>query len=224
MLPPAGNGHPENLNRELLASLFAVPQSVVLICSEPNPVRLAQLTLGLGAFVHDDTDLTLLVAVDDDAAHSSASEKLRQTWRAALDSEPVARRLSLYRLFAEKKRLRILFRSVAQRGESNALRLHLAESPAIALLSDTAGTQVELMWKMLLTFDTREDVAAELRWSFGDPLHRVRRFSESIERVAARPPFYLGLESTLADLVFGLLMPDLPWDETFAEPDMQIAG
>ena len=215
MLPPAANGHPENLNRELLASLFAIPQSVVLICSEPNPVRLAQLTLGLGAFVRDDTDLTLLVVVDDDASNSSASEKLRQTWRAALDSEPVARRLTLYRLFAEKKRLRILFRSSAERGESNVLRLHLAESPAIALLYDTAGTQVELMWKMLLTFDTREDVAVELRWSFGDPLQRVEQLRSALTKIADEPSADPQAEMTLSELIAALPLPPLPWDETF---------
>src|SRR5438067_1460881 len=101
MLPPAVNSNPEKLYREVLAPLFAIPQSAVLICSELNPVRFAQLTFGLGAFVRDDTDLTLLI-VAGEAAQPSTSEILRQTWRAALESEPVARRLSLYRLYWER--------------------------------------------------------------------------------------------------------------------------
>ena len=114
--------------------------------------------------------------------------------------------------------------TATQRAENNPLRVHLAEAPAIVLVSDSEETRVELMWKTLLTFDERSDVSSEIRCSFGDPLHRVRRFSESIDRVAARPPFYLGLEATLADLVFDLPMPDLPWDENFADSDMQSAG
>ena len=215
MLPPAANTDPEKLWREVLAPLVAIPQSAVLICSEPSPVRFAQLTFGLGAFVRDDTDLTLLIVVGEDAAQTSSSEILRQTWRLALESEPVARRLSLYRLFAERKRLRILFRSTAHRGESDPLRVHLAEAPAIALVSDAEGTQVELMWKTLLTFDTRSDVSAEFRWSFGDPVRRVNQLGSAVARIAVEPSADPLAEATLGELIAALPLPPLPWEESF---------
>lgn len=216
-LPLTAAGKPEVVYQEILAPLYAIPQSAVLICSEPNPVRVAQLTFGLETFVRDDTDLTLLIVVSEDAAQSSTSEILRQTWRSALESEPVARRLSLYRLFAERKRLRILFRSTAQRGESDPLRVHLAEAPAIVLVSDAEGTQVEVMWKTQLTFDKQSDVSALIRWSFGDPQRRVGKLGVAVSRIAAMRSFNPQVEATLSELVGSLPSPGSSWEESFAE-------
>lgn len=215
MLPPAANNDPEKLCREVLAPLFAISQNAVLICSEPTPLRFAQLTVGLGSFVRDDTALTLLVVLREDATAPSVSENLRQTWRATLEIEPAMRRLSFYKLFAERKRLRILVRSSAQRAESDPLRVHLAEAPAIVLASDLEQTRVELMWKTLLTFDARSDVSAEIRWSFGDPRRRVDQLNAAVERIALEHSADQNAEATLSELIASLPLPPLPWEESF---------
>jgi hypothetical protein len=215
MLPPAVNGDPEKVCRDVLAPLFAIPKSAVLICSEPDALRFAQLTLGLGTFVRDDTDLILLIVFGQDAAESSATEMLRRTWTAALASEAAARRLSLYKLFAERKRLRILFRSITQRGESDPLRARLAETPAFVLVSDSEETQIELMWRTLLTFDERADVSMDIRWSFGDPQRRVRQLSAAVDRIVLEQSADPNAEATLNELIAALPLPPLPWEESF---------
>lgn len=85
------------------------------------------------------------------------------------------------------------------------------------LISDPAGTQVELIWKTLLTLDTRSDVSAELRWSFGDPQRRVNKLSAAVTRIAATRSFNPQVEATLNELVGSLPYPGSGWEESFAE-------
>lgn len=213
-LPSSFEGDPQTISQELLAPIFAAADSVVLLSSTFSPELLAQLTCGMGPFLRQ-TQLNLIVLIENTTAFDA--EKAHRDWGAALQSEQIAQRLSLFKYFESAQSLKIKCLEKESHETGAVLRSGLGENPALLLLKDAAGTGLMLLWQRPLDFKGREEVAAEMCWSFGDPSRRVEMMLKDADALLgkASPQPCREAEESITTLIRELPLPHMPWTETF---------
>ena len=214
-LPSSFEGDPQTISQELLAPIFAASESALLLCSNFSPELLAQLTCGMGPFLRQ-TQLNLIVLVEN--ATSFNAEKAHRDWATALQSEEITDRLSLFKCFESAEKLKVKCLEKESHETGALLRAGLDEEPGLLLLKDAAGTGLMILWQRPLDLKSREEVAARICWSFGDPSRRVEMMLKDADVFLgkASPQPCMELEENITSLIRDLPLPQLPWTETFA--------
>lgn len=220
-LPPHVLGKPEEVCREVLNPLFALAVEGYVICQGLEPQHLAQLTIGFASFLREECKLTVVVVVEEEMASASYFEAFRQKWLDILQVKAAAHRLAIYRFFADTQQLRICVRSSGDFGTRSPVPGRLLEGCGIVLIADEAHTGVEILWREIPKLGQQTEVAADLKWSFGDPSRHVLNMSVNVQQVVSSNPSGRAhqIETGLKDLIRGLPPVTLPWEETFGQID-----
>ncbi len=164
------------------------------------------------------TKMTLLIVMRNESGKENGTFA-QGRWTAPEPGSTIAKRLSIYRYFKERGCLNFAIRTLGDNRSGEVVNEHLSQAKSLILLRDSEDSLVELSWINPVELAGQSEIAAEVRWSWGDPEYWVKHLADAtgdIEQNASSDPEG---EAALLQLVEGLPSPTLPWEEYFATPD-----
>lgn len=214
-IPPKLFGEPKRASEDVLRPVFEVASTLVFVLPRLDLELLAQLTCGVGPFMRAGTKVSIVFLRRADNPIPLLEEASAATQTEALAAVDIQHRLSFFRYFADSNALHIAIRSIPRTDER--FMAFMEDNVGTTLLDDAQGTVVSIQWHEPIQLREHREIAATLRWSFGDPLKRVAIFNETINTSLAvpSPPEVAAAEQILQSFVESLPEPEKPWQEIF---------